>query len=105
MANVMTPSLSHPEFIAAFRAQIGVRRADGKCPYEAVMCMNSGMRVCARVCFSFPFVSGWKSDMVTRWSPDGNMDETSYICNVHFIVPTTDGQTHILAHLPSFRNK
>lgn len=40
MANVMTPSLSHPKFIDAFKAQVGVR--NGSSPYTHVMCMNSG---------------------------------------------------------------
>jgi acetylornithine/succinyldiaminopimelate/putrescine aminotransferase len=42
MANVMTPSLSHPKFFAAFAKQIGIRRADRTNPYARIMCMNSG---------------------------------------------------------------
>jgi 4-aminobutyrate aminotransferase-like enzyme len=42
LANVMTPALSQLEFFKAFKAQIGVNRKDGKCPYSRIMCLNSG---------------------------------------------------------------
>ena len=42
MANVMTPALSQLEFFKAFKAQIGVNRADKTCPYSRIMCLNSG---------------------------------------------------------------
>merc|ERR1719316_2535575 len=40
MANHMTPSIYHGEFIKALRAEIG--RSRPKCPYESFICINSG---------------------------------------------------------------
>ncbi len=40
MANIMTPSLSQLRFDSAIRAAIGAGR--GGCPYEKVLCLNSG---------------------------------------------------------------
>jgi len=41
MANVMTPSVSQMEFVAALRAEIGHTRSDGT-PFESFLCLNSG---------------------------------------------------------------
>lgn len=41
MANIMTPSFSHLEFVEALRTEIGHKRPRG-CPYERIMCLNSG---------------------------------------------------------------
>ncbi len=42
MANIMTPSLLHADFMAALRNKIGYLRPDSKCPYDKFLCMNSG---------------------------------------------------------------
>lgn len=40
MANHMTPSLAHAEFIQALRSEIG--RSRNECPFESFICLNSG---------------------------------------------------------------
>jgi acetylornithine/succinyldiaminopimelate/putrescine aminotransferase len=51
MANIMTPSLSQPRFVAALRKEIGRNRVGG-CPYGKFISMNSGseaMSVASRI--------------------------------------------------------
>merc|ERR1719382_2356230 len=40
MANHMTPSLAHRDFIQALRSEIG--RSRPQCPFESFICLNSG---------------------------------------------------------------
>jgi len=40
MANHMTPSLAHSDFIASLRSEIG--RSRKECPFESFICLNSG---------------------------------------------------------------
>lgn len=43
MANIMTPSLAHEQFMTRLRREIGhARPADKRNPYEAFFCLNSG---------------------------------------------------------------
>lgn len=56
MANVMTPSFSHRRFGIALKNEVGHTR--GQCPYERIICMNSGsesVSVAARIADSNAF--------------------------------------------------
>ncbi len=37
-----SPLVVPVQFFEAFKAQIGINRPDGKCPYSRIMCLNSG---------------------------------------------------------------
>ncbi len=62
MANIMTPSLSHPRLARALKAEIGHTR--GGCPYERFMCLNSGSESVS--------LAGRIADVATREATDPN---------------------------------